>query len=82
VLYCVHADRAFADGGGALNCFQIVDLRVNGWLVLEIFASKLDSVIDRRGMKFERDLFAGVQGGSAKASDFAYAMLKFMRRGH
>ena len=47
----VHAHRAFADGRGALDHFEIVDLRVNRRLILQIFAFEFDPVIDRRGMQ-------------------------------
>ena len=75
----VHADRAFADGGGALDRFQIVDLRVDRRLVRQILALEFDAVIDRRGMQLERDFFAGVQRGAAEAGGFGKRMLKLGR---
>ena len=61
MLDCVHSHRAFADGRRALDGLQIFDLRVNRRLVLQILAFEFDPVIDWRGLKFERDFFAGVQ---------------------
>ncbi len=72
----VDAHRSFADGGGALDRFKIVDLRVNRRLILQIFAFELDSVIDRRRLQFERDLFSCVQRGAAKSGGFALAYVE------
>ena len=82
MLDSVYADRAFTDGCGTLDCLQIVDLRVDGWFILQIFAFEFDSVIHRRGMNFERHFFAGMQSGAGKAGGFADCMLKLWRRGH
>ena len=76
VLDCVHADGTFADGRGAFDCLQILDPRVDGWLVLQILASEFNSVIRRGGMKFQGDLFTCVQCGAAKASGLGNGMLK------
>ena len=82
VLDRVHAHRAFADGRGALDGFQVSDVRVDGWFILQIFAPEFDSVVHRRGMQFQRDLFARVQSGAAKAGGFGYRILKLGCRGH
>jgi hypothetical protein len=44
----VHADSSLAERCRALDRFQIVDLRVDGWFVLQILSLKLDSMIHRR----------------------------------
>ena len=41
----------------------------------------MGSVVHRRGMEFQRDLFAGVQSGAAKTAGFTKRLLKF-RSGH
>ena len=80
VLDGMHADGAFAYRRGALDHLQILDLRIDGWLVLQIFTFEFDSVVHRCGMKFERDLFARVQRGASKPGNFAKRLLKFGRR--
>jgi hypothetical protein len=82
VLDRVHAHRAFANRRGAVDCLQVLDFRIDRRLILQIFALEFDSVIDRRRLQFERDLFAGMQGGARKAGSFAKCLLKFRRRGH
>ena len=82
MLDCVHADGTFTDGRGALDCLQILDPRVDGWLVLQILAPEFNSMIDRRGMKLERDLFARVQRRAAQTGGLANGMLKLRRRSH
>ncbi len=78
----VHAHRAFADGGGALDRFQVFDFRVDRRLVLQIFAFEFDPVIDRRRLEAERDFFAGVQRDAAEAGGFSEGVLEFRRRRH
>ena len=72
----VHPDRAFADGGGALDRFQILDVGVNHRLIRQVLAFEFDAVIDRRRLQLERDFFAGVQRGAAKSSRFGNSMLE------
>ena len=72
----VHAHRAFADRGRALDRLQVLDLRVDRRLVREVLALELDPVIDRRGLQAQRDFFAGVQRGAAEAGGFGDGVLK------
>ena len=82
MLDCVYADGALAYRRGALDHLQILDLGVDGRLFLQIFAPEFNSMVRRCGMKLERDLFARVQCGAAKARRLGYRMLKLRRRGH
>ena len=77
----VHPHRAFANGRRALDRFQIVDLRVNRWFVLQILALEFDSVFDRRGLQLERNFFARVQRRAAEPSGLSQSLLNF-RRSH
>ncbi len=77
----VHAHRAFANRGSAFDRLQIFDSCIDSRLILQIFASKLNSVVHGGGMKFERDFFASVKRGAGKSGNFAKRMLKF-RRSH
>ena len=76
------AHRSFTDRGCAFHHFQVRDCRINRRLILEIFAPELDSVIHRRGVKFQRDLFACVQRSAAKTAGLAEGMLKLGRGRH
>ena len=82
VLDCVDAHGAFAYRCGALNCFQVRDVCVDGRLVLQILTPELNSVIRRRGMEFKRDLFACVQRCAAQTGGLANGLLKFRRDRH
>jgi len=78
----MYAHRTFTDGRGALDHFQILDLGVDGRLFLQIFAPEFNSMVRRCRMKLERDLFARVQCGAAKASSLTNGLLKLGRGGH
>ncbi len=80
MFHRVHAHRAFPDGGGALDRFQVFDFRVDRRLVLQILALELDSEIDRRRLEAEGDFFAGVKRDAAKAGGFPEGVLNFRRR--
>ena len=82
VLDGVHSNGSFADCRGALHCLQIFDSRVDRRLVLQVLASEFNPVIDWGGVKFEGDLFTGVQCGAAKAGGFADGLLKLGCSGH
>ncbi|KAG0506340.1 MAG: hypothetical protein Udaeo_02820 [Candidatus Udaeobacter sp.] len=82
MLDCVDSHRAFADRRGALDSLQVLDFRVNRWLILQIFSLKFNSVIHRRGMQSERNFFTGVQRSAGKTGNLANSLLKFRRRGH
>ena len=82
VLDGVHPDRPFANRRGALDHFQIVDPGIDRRLVWQIFAFEFYSVVDRRGLNFERHFLAGMQRGAAKPGAFANGMLKLSRGGH
>jgi hypothetical protein len=73
--------RAFAYRRGALDSLEVLDLRVDRWLILQIFALEFDSVIHRRGMQSKRNFFTGVQSGSSETGDLAKCLLK-LRRSH
>jgi len=78
----MHPHRAVADGRRAFDRFQIVDLRVNRRLVRQILALEFDSVIGRRGLQLERNLFACVQRRAAEPGGFSEGMLKLGRGRH
>src|SRR5450432_1425109 len=78
----VHADRSFADGGRALDGFYVGDRRVNCRFFLEIFAFKFDPEVRGRGLKFQRDLRAGMERGAAHRRGFGERVLKLSSRGH
>jgi hypothetical protein len=82
VLDGVHAHRAFANGGSALDCLQVLDFGVDRWLILQIFAPEFNSVIHRRGVQSKGNFFTGVQRGAGKTGNLANSLLKFRRRGH
>ena len=72
----VHPDRAFPDGGGALDRLQVRDVRVNSRLVRLVFALEFDPMIDRGRLQLERNFFAGVQRSAAESGRFRQGMLK------
>ena len=78
----VHAHRAFADGRGALDCFEIFESGVNRRFVLQILALELNPMVHWRRMQFQRNLFAGMQRSAAEAGGLANGMLKLGRRSH
>jgi len=75
-------DRAFADGGGTLDRFEIFDPGVDGRLVLQVGPFELDAVVGRRGLQLERDLFAGVQRSPTQAGGFGERVLLLRNGGH
>ncbi len=79
VLDRVHADRAFADGGGALDRFHIFDPGIDRWFILQIFALKLGAGIRRRRLQFQDDLFAGMQRNAGQGRALGHGMLKLGR---
>ena len=82
VLDGMHPHRAFADGGGALDCFQVVDSRIDRRFVLQILALEFDPEIDRSRLQPERDLLARMQRRSAQTGGFTEGVLQLGRRGH
>src|SRR5262249_5210099 len=80
MLHCVNAHRTFADSRSALDCFEILDLPIDGRLILQIFPLEFDSMIHRRGMQFQRDLVTCMQCGAAKAGSLGNGMLKLRSR--
>ena len=82
MFHRVHAYRAFADGRGALDRFEVLDLRINGWLILQIFTLKLNSMICRCGMQFQSDFVTCMQCRAAKTGSLTNGVLKFGSCGH
>ena len=72
----VHAHRAFADRGRALDRLHVLDRGVDRRLVLQILAFEFDPGIGRRRLDFQRHLLAGVQRGAAERSGFGEGVLK------
>ena len=82
MFHRVNAHRTLADRCRALDHFEIADPGVDRWFICQILALEFDSVIDRRRMQLERNLFAGVQRHSAEAGGFGESLLNFRRGRH
>ena len=71
VLDGVDLDAAFAEGGGALDLLDVVDVRVDGWLVGQVDALEDVAGVGRRGFDGERDVVPGVERGAVNGLGFA-----------
>src|SRR4029077_12456442 len=78
----VDTHLTFADRGRALDHLQVVDLRVDRRFVVQILPFEFDSVIRRRWLQLQRNLFAGVQRHSAETGGFRERVLRFRRKNH
>src|SRR5439155_5314252 len=67
MLHCVHSHRPLTDSRGALDRFEILDLRIDGPLILQIFTLEFDAMIYRRRMQFQSDFVTRMQRRTAKA---------------
>ena len=67
VLDGLHLHRAFGDGGGALDRFDVLDARIDRRLVREVDPFELRPAVRRGGTQGEGDFFAGMQGGAGEA---------------
>ena len=77
VLDRVHSHTAFANRRRALDCFEVVDLRLNQRLISQIFAPEFDPVLGRCGLQLQRHLLAGMQRCAAESSGFGQSLLHF-----
>ena len=74
VLDGVHLDRAFGEGGGALDGLDVVDIGVDEGLVGEVDAAELEAVFRCR-LQGQGDLFAGVERGSREGGGAGEGLL-------
>ena len=64
----VDLDRAFCQCGGTLDSLYLGNIRIDKWLIVQIYASEFEPVSCGGRLQRQADFFSGVEGGSLQRS--------------